>query len=212
MPARARDSKRSARTASQSGAASQSSSVMAMTSPLAALTAAFRARLSPLPSWGRTRARLRGTSRSTASATAGAAPPWTMTISSQSPCVWAAMERAVAPTVSGRVAATQTEILMPGPSTPHPLQQEAGMLLEAVPGGRAHVAPVNQAVFHLVAAELGVGDIAPLDLSHEGGQPFVEGGGAVRRVQAPHAGRCTEKVDAPQPRTGHGAGDHALGG
>src|SRR3979411_2340196 len=36
---------------SQSGAASQASSVMAMTSPSATLTASLRARLSPLPSW-----------------------------------------------------------------------------------------------------------------------------------------------------------------
>src|SRR5467141_3326628 len=134
MPARGTDSKRLARTASQSGAASQSSSVMAMTSPPATLMATFRA------------------------------PPRTTTISSQSPCVCAAMERAVAPTVSGRVAATHTEIFMPAPSTPDPLQPEAGVLLEAPPGGRADVAPVHQAVLHLVAAALGVGDVAALDL------------------------------------------------
>src|SRR5207244_11037873 len=129
-------------------------------------------------------------------------PRVTLKVSAQSPCVWAGMERAVAPTVSGRVAATQTEIFMPGPSTPDPLQQEAGMLLEAVPGGRADVAPVHQAVLHLVAAALGVGDIAPLDLGHERGQPFVEGGGAVRRVQGPHAGGCPEEVEAAQPPPG----------
>ena len=118
---------------------------MAMTSPAAILTQRFRARLSPLPSWEMTRARPLGTSRSTAPATAAAAPPWTMTISSQPPMF------------SKPIAV----LLSPSPAyAPAPRSHRAG---HRHLGGR----PAPPAA-RLTLRRLDQSEPAPVDMSNEG--------------------------------------------
>ena len=71
--------------------------------------------------------------------------------------------------------------------------------------------PVDEGVVDVVAAALGVGDVAGLDAGYQLGELFVKERGAVGGVEGPHAWGAAEEVDARQAVGEHGAGEDVFG-